>query len=192
MVTCRSRHCVSCQRKLRSLTVYILHVNFCRLSQQRIMHHAFTDMFLKTANGNTQVPYWRRRVWQASLPWPKQPEFYTQRACLQTPQGTSTRNAYRCKFFRSFFGTWRTTEAHHDTVSVTSHPARHPQGTSVQCLSSGHVWSFAIRAFSSLCTISGQMGRPSLTTPGAPVTVPGKPECPAAYSFRRTYQPLTL
>lgn len=90
------------------------------------------------------------------------------------------------------FGTWRTTEAHHDTVSVTSHPARQPQGTSVQCLSSGHVWSFTIRALSSLCTISGQTGRPSPTTPGAPMTVPGKPECAAAYSFRCTYQPLTL
>jgi hypothetical protein len=86
-----------------ALTVSIHHVNFCDLSQQRIMHRAFTDMFLKTtANGNVQGFWWRRRVWQASLPWPKQPEFYTQRAGLQTPQGTSTRNAYQSKFFSSF------------------------------------------------------------------------------------------
>ena len=41
------------------------------------MHHAFTDMLLKIANGNAQGFWGGRMVWQASLPWPyEEPEFY--------------------------------------------------------------------------------------------------------------------
>jgi hypothetical protein len=84
------------------MTVSIHRVNFCALSQSRITRSRACCSW-KT-NGNAQGLWMRRRVWQASLPWPhKELEFYTQRASLHAPQGTSSRNAYRRKILQQLF-----------------------------------------------------------------------------------------